>query len=82
MVWWLWPVVGVAIGYLVAFRSGLSTERCVASGLLLGPFMVALLFVAADSPAHKRATCSYCGQKVIRAARVCPHCSAILITGW
>ena len=82
MWWWSWPVVGVGIGYLVASRSGLSIERCVASGLLLGPLTVALLFVPAYSPAREQATCSYCDQPVIRAARVCPHCGAILVAGW
>ena len=82
MVWWLWPVVGVAIGSLVASLSGLPIERCIASGLLLGPLTVALLFVPADSLAPKQATCSYCGQKVTRVARVCQHCGAILISGW
>ena len=80
--WWLWPVVGVAIGYLVALRFGLSIQKCVASGLLLGPLMVAVLFVSTDLPAREPATCSYCGQGIIKLARVCPHCGAILVSGW
>lgn len=77
----LWPAVGAAIGHLTSSRSGLSETQCIAFGLFLGPFTVALLFVPADSPANERSTCSYCGQTIIRVARMCQHCGAILTTG-
>ena len=78
MMWWLWPVVGVVIGYFVSSRTGLSLAKCMASGLLLGPLNTFLLFAPLDQGSRAPVACSYCAQRILTDARVCQHCGAIL----
>jgi hypothetical protein len=81
MVWWLWPVVGAAIGYVVSTRTGLSLPKCMASGILLGPLNAFLLFAPVTLVERGPGKCSYCAETVLSDARVCQHCGAILGSG-
>ncbi len=82
MVFWLWPVVGAATGYLASYRPGFSAAKCVIGGLLLGPLAVVLFLVPANSGVRQQLRCRYCANWVMARARVCQHCGAILVSGW
>ena len=81
MALWLWAMVGVATGYVVAYRRGFSTAKCVAGGLLLGPLAVLLFLLPADSDVRQQLRCPYCANSVMARARVCQHCGAIIVGG-
>ena len=81
MIYWLWSLVGVVVGYFASRRPGFSRVKCIASGLLLGPLNVIVFFLPAQRVATEALTCPYCDQRNVAGARVCSHCSAILLTG-
>lgn len=82
MVYWLWPLVGAVIGYFASRRPGLSPAKCVVCGLLLGPLAVGVFFLSADRVEQAALRCPYCDQRNVSGARVCAHCSAILVSSW
>lgn len=41
------------------------------NGLILGP--LGLLFVLIQDD-HNRKPCQYCAEKILKAAKICPHC--------
>ncbi len=83
MGWLLWAGLGASVGYAAAHRRGFSMTTGVVAGLALGPLAV-VLFVVPLPLSHPmpRSKCPYCAGHIPSDARVCPHCQALLQSGW
>lgn len=63
---------GWLIGAVIAKVRGFATWKGAACGLLLGPFVVLLLFASPDR------RCPECRSVIDRHARRCPRCTAMI----
>lgn len=65
---------GWLIGAVIAKVRGFATWKGAAAGLLLGPFVVLLVFVSPDR------LCPECRSVIDKHARRCPRCRAVIGT--
>ena len=66
---WIWPLIGIIIGWAIASERGMAPAMGALGGALLGPFAILLIAV---TPTEKK--CPKCAENVKKEAVVCKHC--------